>query len=99
VRFQTSSSFSLLISVEQNLRQVWFPGVHSNIGGGSYDDEGQANITLAWMTSQMEPFLDFDPEYILDQYEQTKNYYIKSGQKPRPWSFGKLLAMSENHDI
>ena len=81
----------------QNLRQVWFPGAHSNIGGGTYDDEGQANITLAWMMSQMEPFLDFDPGYILDQNEQNKSYYIKSGQRPRPWSFGKQLAESENH--
>ena len=30
-----------------DLRQVWFPGSHSNIGGG-YDDQEIANITLAW---------------------------------------------------
>ena len=30
-----------------DLRQVWFPGSHSNVGGG-YDDQGIANITLAW---------------------------------------------------
>ena len=31
-----------------DLRQVWFPGAHSNVGGG-YDDQGMANITLAWV--------------------------------------------------
>jgi uncharacterized protein (DUF2235 family) len=30
-----------------DLRQVWFPGSHSNVGGG-YDDQEIANITLAW---------------------------------------------------
>lgn len=29
------------------LKQCWFPGCHSNIGG-SYEDAGIANITLAW---------------------------------------------------
>lgn len=75
----------------QNLRQVWFPGVHSNIGGG-YEDQGMANITLAWMMSQLNPLLDFDPDYILDQYEETREYYIGSGQKPRRWSFGRCFC-------
>ncbi|KAI7125671.1 hypothetical protein KC324_g17648, partial [Hortaea werneckii] len=35
-----------------NLQQVWFPGAHSNIGG-SYEDAGMANITLAWMMDQL----------------------------------------------
>ena len=30
-----------------DLRQVWFPGAHANIGGG-YDDQEIANVTLAW---------------------------------------------------
>ncbi|KAL8692106.1 MAG: hypothetical protein Q9218_002802 [Villophora microphyllina] len=73
-----------------NLRQVWFPGVHSNIGGGSYEDQGMANITLAWMMSQLEPFLDFDPDYILDCYDETRMHYKATNQKPRPWSFAKI---------
>lgn len=73
-----------------NLRQVWFPGVHSNIGGGSYSDQGMANITLAWMMSQLEPFIDFDPDYILDCYDETRMHYKETNQKPRPWSFGKI---------
>lgn len=72
-----------------NLRQVWFPGVHSNIGGG-YPDQEMSNITLAWMMSQVDSLIDFDEEYILDQYDQTRDYYKKSGQKARPWSFGKI---------
>ncbi|MCJ1378912.1 hypothetical protein MMC17_002011 [Xylographa soralifera] len=75
------------------LRQVWFPGVHSNVGGG-YDDQEIANITLAWMIAQLEPFLDFDPDYITAQYKDTKNYYLQSGQAVRPWSFGEIYPSS-----
>ncbi|KAL8672650.1 MAG: hypothetical protein Q9168_002891 [Polycauliona sp. 1 TL-2023] len=72
-----------------NLRQVWFPGDHSNIGGG-HPDQGMANITLAWMMSQLTPFIDFDSDYVLDVYDETKLHYKETDQKPRPWSFGKI---------
>ncbi|KAH8891804.1 peptidoglycan binding domain-containing protein [Thozetella sp. PMI_491] len=35
-----------------NLKQVWFPGCHSNIGGG-YNDQQMGNISLAWMCDQL----------------------------------------------
>ena len=72
-----------------NLRQVWFPGVHSNIGGG-YPDQGLANITLAWMMAQVEQMLDFDEDFILDQFDLNLDHYEQTHQKPRPWSFGKI---------
>ena len=72
----------------KTLRQVWFPGVHSNIGGG-YDDQQLANITLAWMMSQLEPFLDMRLEYVLDQDEENARYYRKEHQRIRSWSFGE----------
>ena len=56
-----------------------------------YADQGQSNITLAWMMSQVQPFIDFDPDYILDQYDETEKYYKDTGQKLRPWSFGMLI--------
>ena len=72
-----------------NLRQVWFPGAHSNVGGG-YPDQGMANITLAWMMAQVEQMLDFDEDYILDQFDSNMDHYEQTDQKPRPWSFGKI---------
>ncbi|MCJ1309426.1 hypothetical protein MMC25_003085 [Agyrium rufum] len=72
-----------------NLRQVWFPGVHSNVGGG-YDDQELADITLAWMIAQLSPLIDFDQEYLVQQYEQNRQYYVDTGQRLRPWSFGKI---------
>lgn len=36
----------------QSIEQVWFPGVHSNIGGG-YPDGALSNLTLKWMIDRM----------------------------------------------
>ncbi|KAI8265820.1 hypothetical protein K4K58_010703 [Colletotrichum sp. SAR11_239] len=35
-----------------HLRQVWFPGSHSNVGGG-FKDQQIATIALAWMADQL----------------------------------------------
>ena len=63
--------------------------MHSNVGGG-YDDQELANITLAWMISQLSPFLDFDTDYLFDQHENNVEYYEKKHKRLRPWSFGKI---------
>lgn len=36
----------------QHVEQVWFPGVHSNIGG-SYSDDRLSDITLDWMIKRL----------------------------------------------
>lgn len=69
-------------------------GAHSNVGGG-YDDQQIATISLAWMMAQCQPFLDFDLDYIHDQYEDVELYYEDTNQKPRPWSFGKIFSGME----
>jgi uncharacterized protein (DUF2235 family) len=35
----------------EQLLQVWFSGVHSNVGGG-YPDDAMANVSLAWMLAE-----------------------------------------------
>jgi uncharacterized protein (DUF2235 family) len=37
----------------QVMEQVWFAGVHSNIGGG-YQDTGLSDLTLQWMVAKAE---------------------------------------------
>lgn len=37
---------------KQVLRQTWFAGAHSDVGGGE-GDHGLSDITLAWMTAQL----------------------------------------------
>jgi len=42
-----------LRSGNQVIEQSWFPGVHSNVGGG-YQDAGLSNTTLYWMAAHAE---------------------------------------------
>ncbi|RPA93054.1 hypothetical protein L873DRAFT_1830861 [Choiromyces venosus 120613-1] len=49
--------------IPTNLKQCWFPGIHTNIGGG-YDDQEIADMTLAWMIQQLLPFLQFDDDHL-----------------------------------
>ena len=39
----------------QRLSQVWFVGVHSDVGGG-YPQDGLSYVTLDWMLDRAEPF-------------------------------------------
>lgn len=71
------------------LKQCWFPGVHSNVGG-SYEDTGLADITLVWMIAQLYPFLDFDLSYIYAQRRLTMEYYREHGMPIRSWGLGKI---------
>lgn len=41
------------IREDQVVEQVWFPGVHSNVGG-SYEDSGLSDIALDWMAKRVE---------------------------------------------
>lgn len=51
----------------QIMEQVWFAGVHTNIGGG-YDNDGLANCAFQWMLEKAElSGLEVDKNY-------TKNY-------------------------
>ena len=70
------------------LKQCWFPGVHSDIGGGYLDSE-LANITMAWMVSNLEPFLEFDKSYILEQQDLTNRVIKGNGEELSDWGLGK----------
>jgi uncharacterized protein (DUF2235 family) len=43
------------------LKQCWFLGAHSDVGGG-YEDTGLANLTLVWMIAQLDKYVFFDHE-------------------------------------
>jgi uncharacterized protein (DUF2235 family) len=47
----------------QELKQVWFAGVHSDIGGG-YPEHGTSDIALAWMASEASAYLGIDSDYL-----------------------------------
>ena len=45
------------VTEPQNIRQLWFAGNHSDIGGGHPEDEaGLAKFPLIWMTEEAEKF-------------------------------------------
>ena len=49
----------------QDIREVWFPGVHGNVGGGkSAGERGPELAAFDWVM-QGAGFLDFDPETLL----------------------------------
>ncbi len=72
---------------DQILKQVWFPGAHSNVGGGQEDVE-LSNITLAWMMEQLSPFVQFDRSYVREQYLLYRTYRKEVGKPLRPWACG-----------
>lgn len=50
--------------VEKKLKQKWFLGTHSNIGGG-YVDAGLSDIALQWMIDEAKSYgLKFNQDYI-----------------------------------
>jgi uncharacterized protein (DUF2235 family) len=62
----------------QVLRQVWFPGVHSNVGGG-YEEHGLSDVALAWMAAQVADLIAIDTDYLRDKRD------LRNG-----WGMGKL---------
>jgi hypothetical protein len=53
----------------QTLRQVWFPGGHGCVGGGTRSERGLSDATLAWMIEQVSDLglkLEFDPTAVED---------------------------------
>jgi uncharacterized protein (DUF2235 family) len=86
----------------QVLEQVWFSGVHCDIGGG-YPEHGLSDTTLAWMLSkaiplglQIDPTIQaqyqilFDPKHALDQ--------IHESWKP-VWGFPRARSIAANSSI
>jgi hypothetical protein len=74
------------------LKQVWFPGVHADIGGGGYEPQDISNITLAWMIAQLDPFLEFEKSCVLQENIATAEMHHKLGTEMKPWGLGKNIA-------
>lgn len=58
---------------DQVIRQTWFCGVHSDVGGG-YPDHGAADIPFLWMAAQVNPLLDLDILAIPGESDTTQVY-------------------------
>jgi uncharacterized protein (DUF2235 family) len=70
----------------QTLEQVWFAGVHSNVGGG-YPDSGLSDIAFLWMVAKAAGAaqkknpnspLAIDEQYLKEKIDQTMGMLINS---------------------
>jgi hypothetical protein len=73
----------LLWKDDPRIEQVWFPGVHANVGGG-YPQQGLSLVTLDWMMSKARAaglqFVPNDEEFVRDRkYVYDKLYDSRSG--------------------
>jgi T6SS, Phospholipase effector Tle1-like, catalytic domain len=61
-------------TIKPELIQCWFPGHHSDVGGGNADHKIQ-NITLAWMIDQFNSrgILDFNMDFVHNVCASTRN--------------------------
>lgn len=67
--------------------QVWFPGVHSNVGGG-YRYTGLSDMTLAWMVRQAEECgLSFDQDSLRETVtpDPINGVLVDSVSGPHRW--------------
>ncbi|KAF9870230.1 hypothetical protein CkaCkLH20_12316 [Colletotrichum karsti] len=69
------------------LRQVWFPGCHSNVGGGS-DAQQISKIALAWMADQLTSIgVEFSKQEMKRIFRS-----VPSRIDARPWGLGKITS-------
>lgn len=85
----------------QQVQQVWFSGVHCDVGGG-YPQTGLSDITLSWMTGKakalglqfsdgfLSQYGSLDPKYALDQLHQSWNVL---------WGFPKNRAIAPTSSL
>ena len=64
--------------IKTNLRQVWFPGAHSDVGGSYFDARpfDSSDLSLLWMIHQVQPLLSIDVERLYSGFtpEGEKSY-------------------------
>jgi uncharacterized protein (DUF2235 family) len=85
----------------QVLEQVWFSGVHCDVGGG-YPETGLCDITLSWMMGKAEnlglqvnpnvsaQYASLDASYALDQIHESWNL---------GWGFPKTRTIANNSTL
>lgn len=90
----------------QVLEQVWFPGVHSDVGGGFKENEsGLSDIALQWMLEKAKSCnLNFDiipinPDSTAKMHESYKGFYTLQKKLFRPISFAEPERGNTNEFI
>ncbi len=64
--------------IKQEVEQVWFPGTHSNVGGG-YADSGLSDIALDWMIQKAQATnLAFKEKYLKENIKPNTNGELRN---------------------
>ena len=69
-----------------SVEQVWFPGVHANIGGG-YEDRGLSDLTLDWMVKRLRKYC---PEVVVSTAGLQPNHR-GTLYDPRSWLYWRSI--------
>ncbi|MGW3550379.1 DUF2235 domain-containing protein [Streptomyces griseoincarnatus] len=74
----------------QELKQVWFAGVHSDVGGG-YEETGLSDIALLWMVDQARRYgLEFDDDVLGAAGPPVMSPQTSAAFRVRPDASGRL---------
>ncbi|KAF3805494.1 Peroxisomal sarcosine oxidase [Colletotrichum gloeosporioides] len=90
------------LALDEDLKQMWFPGSHSTVGGGWHEQQ-IANISLAWMCDQLSSVgIEFNPGRMEDIFNQDLRYsaghrfsYVTQGSWVSWLSAKKLLQWAQ----
>jgi hypothetical protein len=87
-----SEAHRLANDPQQVLKQMWFPGVHSNVGGG-YENHGLSDTAFLWMLSQVAGKLQFDQYTVVSCLDTKTNENFPRGtlEDSRTWLW-KLIG-------
>ena len=89
---------------DQRVKQVWFAGVHSNVGGG-YPKHGMSLVALDWMMSEAKQsglrFLESDRDYVRTHQDVQDKLYDsrESFSVYYRWSPRNLADLCKKHRI
>lgn len=84
----------------QIIEQVWFPGVHSDIGGGYEDDNRLADLTLHWMLGRLETLAGLDiPLTVTIQDNLLATAHDERTGMGKLWLAGERSIRGESRDI
>jgi len=77
-------------AAEQKLEQVWFAGVHCDVGGG-YQEPELAEIPLLWMVERArECGLAFEPDHFVSRAEGIEDERRRLGKDLAPDALGRI---------
>lgn len=82
----------------KTLRQCWFAGVHTSIGGG-YQDTSISDLTLAWMMTQLSNHLEFDPKYLERQRQLNAAFYASRDPPVAEQARGYGMGLIQRSDL